>query len=196
MHAIILRKLNIDEKDYYQLLDTVEGKEISDGYIRVLKGNRFVGEDISSIDNHDTEICYLEIEEELSERFNPLESEFFKYDEDGDFVIVSDVVEKNDVIISFYDKFKDFKLIPDYDLDSFIDAFRIKYEKKTLGQDEVIKKIIAKIYNNQMYFKTDLEISEMKKNKSRNFPYFNVKPIVVCLRAIFSRKNRLFFKLT
>ena len=166
MHAIILRKLNINEKDYYQLLDTVEGKEISDGYIRVLKGNKFVGEDISSIDNHDTEICYLEIDEELSERFNTLESEFFKYDEDGDFVNVSDVVEKNDVIISFYDKFKDFKLIPDYDLDSFIDALELNMKKNVLGQDEVIKKIIAKIYNNQMYFKTDLEIPEMKKNKS------------------------------
>ena len=123
MHAIILRKLKINEEDYYQLLDKVEGKEISDGYIRVLKGNKFVGEDISSIDNHDTEICYLAIDDELSERFNTLESEFFKYDDDGDLVIVSDVVEKNDVIISFYDKFKDFKLIPDYDLDSFIDIY-------------------------------------------------------------------------
>ncbi len=166
MHAIILRKLNINEEDYYQLLDKVEGKEISDGYIRVLKGDKFVGEDISSIDNHNTEICYCEIDEEFGKTLTRKKAEFFKCDKTGELIIVDDIIEKNDVTISFYDKFKDFKLMPDYDINSFISALEVSMKKRILGQNEAIRKIIAKIYNNQMYFKSDLDITEMKRNKS------------------------------
>ena len=57
MHAVILRRLKINDENYYQMLDKVEGKEISDGFIRVIKGhNKFEGQDIVSIDNKENEV--------------------------------------------------------------------------------------------------------------------------------------------
>ncbi len=166
MHAVILRRLKINDENYYQMLDKVEGKEISDGFIRVIKGhNKFEGQDIVSIDNKENEVVYLEIDDILNEQIRGNETEFFKNDIDNMIIPIDDIVEKNKVILAFYNKYKDFRIIPDYNLDECINSLEAKLKSKVLGQDEVIEKLISKIYNNQMYFKSDLAIDVMRKNK-------------------------------
>ncbi len=167
MYALILRRLKINGENYYQMIDKVEAKEISEGFIRVIKGyHNFEGQDIVSIDNKDNEIVYLEIDDFLNEKVDGNGTAFFKHDIDGDLEPIEDVVERNNVILAFYDKYKDFKIIPDYDIAKFIDNIETNMKKSVLGQDDAIKKISNKLYHNQMYFKSDLDISIMQKNKS------------------------------
>ena len=83
MHALIVRKLRIDDENYYQMLDKVEAKEISEQYIRVLKGfHNFEGQDFVPI-AHDKELGYLTIDDVINEKIDGNSTAFFKLDEEG-----------------------------------------------------------------------------------------------------------------
>ncbi len=167
MHALVLRRLKLNNENYYQMIDKVEAKEISEQIIRVTKGyHNFEGQDIISIDNSKGEVVYLEIDDIINEKIDGEKTAFFKHDSDGEIIPIEDIVERNNVILAFYNKYRDFKLIPDYNLDTEISKVENNMKKNVLGQDEVIKKIISKLYNNQMYFKADLDYNIMRKNKS------------------------------
>ena len=167
MYALILRRLKLNNENYYQMIDKVEAKEISEKVIRVTKGyHHFEGQDIVSIDNSEREVVYLEIDDTFNETIDGEGTAFFKHDSDGDVIPIEDIVEKNNIILAFYNKYKDFHLIPDYDLDEEVTKLEDNMKKSVLGQDEVIKKMISKIYNNQMYFKSDLDYNIVCRNKS------------------------------
>ncbi len=166
MHALIVRKLRIDDENYYQMLDKVEAKEISEQYIRVLKGfHNFEGQDFVPI-AHDKELGYLTIDDVINEKIDGNSTAFFKLDEEGFVIPIENTVERNNIILAFFNKYKDFKIIPDYDLDEIINKMEASMKASVVGQDDVIKKIISKIYNNQMYFKSDLDENIIRKNRS------------------------------
>ena len=139
MYALILRRLKLNNENYYQMVDKVEAKEISEQIIRVTKGyHNFEGQDIVSIDNSKGEVVYLEIDDIINEKIDGEKTAFFKHDSDGEIIPIEDIVERNNVILAFYNKYRDFKLIPDYNLDTEIAKVENNMKKSVLGQDEVI----------------------------------------------------------
>ena len=68
--------------------------------------------------------------------------------------------------MAFYRQFRDFRLIPDYDLNALIEKSRVMLEKRIVGQDKAISKILKKIYNNQMFFQSDLDYNDILRGKS------------------------------
>ncbi len=167
MYALILRRLKLNNENYYQMIDKVEAEEISKQVIRVTKGyHNFEGQDIVSIDDSEREVVYAEIDDTFNQIIDGEGTAFFKHDSDGEVIPIEDIVERNNIILAFYNKYKDFHLIPDYDLDEEITKLEANMKKSVLGQDEVIKKMISKIYNNQMYFKSDLDYNIVCRNKS------------------------------
>jgi len=165
-YALLLRKLVIEGISYYQVIDKIIGEETFDNKIEIISSKNNIGVEIDSITNNTSdELVYFEIEKKEYDKLINTDFPLFKILND-ELLLVNNVLEKNTVLKVFYDKFKDFELA---NISSFLDKIELirkKIKSKVIGQDIVIDKILTKLYNNQMFFDMDIDISDMKNNKS------------------------------
>ena len=161
-YVLIFRKMIIDDVVYYQGFSKGIGEVVEDGKIKIIDGNE-KGKIISSIESGES-LIYLETNQINYDQIGN-EKVYIKLDEDG-YAGVEDFEEEASVAVCFYNTFHDFSLTPDFDIQEIVLKTKEKIEKKLLGEEIPIKKILTKIYNNQMYFTGDFSINEMRKNKS------------------------------
>ncbi|MBQ8472780.1 MAG: AAA family ATPase [Bacilli bacterium] len=165
-YALVLRKLVINENIYYQVMDKVIGETVNSDSIKVIEGEKFLNSEFTSIEYLENgSIGYYEIDKDFYDEINLDTYYFFKKVNDS-IDVIKDFQEENDVVYEFYKTFHDFKLIPDYNIEEIINNTRNKIKEKILGQDEPVNRILSKIYNNQMFFETNLDTLDMKNNKS------------------------------
>ena len=166
-YALLMRKLIINGNTYYQVLDKVICEGIEFDYINVLEGEpNYVNLKFDSIYHIDSkEIGYFEIDEEFYNQYENNASTFFKKVNNG-IESIQDANEEINVLYEFFKTFKDFPIIPDYNIYELIKKLEFDLKRKLIGQDEAIFKFISKLYNNQMFFESDIDYSEMYKNKS------------------------------
>lgn len=164
-YGMLFRKIVLDGISYYQMIDKVMG-EVIDGSdtIKIIKNERYNDYYISSISNTEDEICYLEISENSYQTLETGDTCYIKKVDDN-FIDIDNPIEKYNVILAFYDEYKDFKLMPSLDIDNMIENLSSLLKTNLIGQDDVIKKIITKIYNNQMLIDSDLDNLYIKNNK-------------------------------
>lgn len=167
-YTLILRKLIIDGSVYYQVMDKGIGDNIDFelGSIEITESNKYLNCKLKPLENiNNKEIGYLEIDRDFYDSLDLSSYVFFK-GINGNISVIQDLKEENDVVYEFFNTFHDFKLIPDYNIEEVINNTRLKLNKRVLGQDEAINKILSKIYNNFMFNESDLDILDIKENKS------------------------------
>ena len=162
-YALIFRKLIVNNIVYYQAINKVSGIEIEDNSLIVTSGI-YKNHDISSMFSNDF-LVYFEIAEDTYQNINVDKTLFFKKVK-NQILPLNDFQEENSVLMAFYRQFRDFRLIPDYDLNALIEKSRVMLEKRIVGQDKAISKILKKIYNNQMFFQSDLDYNDILRGKS------------------------------
>ena len=162
-YALIFRKLIVNNIVYYQAINKVSGIEIEDNRLHVTSGI-YENQDISSMFSNDF-LVYFEIAEDTYQNINVDKTLFFKKVK-NQILPLNDFQEENSVLMAFYKKFHDFRLIPDYDLNALIERSKVMLNKKIIGQDKAISKILKKIYNNQMFFQSDLDYNDILRGKS------------------------------
>ena len=162
-YALIFRKLIVNNIVYYQAINKVSGIEIEDNRLHVTSGI-YENQDISSMFSNDF-LVYFEIAEDTYQNINVDKTLFFKKVK-NQILPLNDFQEENSVLMAFYRQFRDFRLIPDYDLNALIEKSRVMLEKRIVGQDKAISKILKKIYNNQMFFQSDLDYNDILRGKS------------------------------
>lgn len=162
-YALIFRKLIVNNIVYYQAINKVSGIEIEDNRLHVTSGI-YENQDISSMFSNDF-LVYFEIAEDTYQNINVDKTLFFKKVK-NQILPLNDLQEENSVLMAFYRQFHDFRLIPDYDLNALIEKSRVMLEKRIVGQDKAISKILKKIYNNQMFFQSDLDYNDILRGKS------------------------------
>ena len=164
-YALILRKLIVNNTLYYQVLDKVIGEETFDEALEVRTGKNFFGQVIKSLDDLNEPIVYMEISRENYENKVPIQNIFFKVSE-GELSQIDNYNEEADIALAFYNHYHDFRLIPEYNLESLIKDVKTDLQEKILGQEEVIERILAKIYSNQMYSESELSHEDIEKAKN------------------------------
>lgn len=165
-YALILRKLIIDGNIYYQALDKVICDLVEDELFQVIEGDNFLDKKLLPIEDLESgNIGYYEIDEEFYNGINLNETKFFK-DINNTISLIPDFKEESDVVYKFFKTFHDFSLVPDYNIDEIINNLQLNLKERILGQDDAINRILSKIYNNQMFFESDLDIYDMRNNKS------------------------------
>ena len=162
-YALIFRKLIVNNIVYYQAINKVSGIEIEDNRLHVTSGI-YENQDISSMFSNDF-LVYFEIAKDTYQNINVDKTLFFKKVK-NQILPLNDLQEENSVLMAFYRQFRDFRLIPDYDLNALIEKSRVMLEKRIVGQDKAISKILKKIYNNQMFFQSDLDYNDILRGKS------------------------------
>ena len=162
-YALIFRKLIVNNIVYYQAINKVSGIEIEDNRLHVTSGI-YENQDISSMFSNDF-LVYFEIAEDTYQNINVDKTLFFKKVK-NQILPLNDFQEENSVLMAFYRQFRDFRLIPDYDLNALIERSKVMLNKKIVGQDKAISKILKKIYNNQMFFQSDLDYNDILRGKS------------------------------
>lgn len=162
-YALIFRKLIVNNIVYYQAINKVSGIEIEDNRLHVTSGI-YENQDISSMFSNDF-LVYFEIAEDTYQNINVDKTLFFKKVK-NQILPLNDLQEENSVLMAFYRQFRDFRLIPDYDLNALIEKSRVMLKKRIVGQDKAISKILKKIYNNQMFFQSDLDYNDILRGKS------------------------------
>ena len=164
-YGYILRKLIINNQIYLQIMDKISGYVSEDNKLKISDGP-YKDKEIVNLENINNELfCFMEIDEDTYENVSLEETIFLKI-VNGDLTSVEDPFELNMVMQHFYDKFKDFVIIPDYDLDKIIIDAKKNINNKLLGQQEVVDIVLTKIYNNQMFIKTELDDYQILNNKS------------------------------
>ena len=164
-YGFVLRKLIINNIVYYQVVDKIKGKVLDGDKIEVVEGTNYLGKDIFSIDSSFSELSYIEIPKEEYEKYNFQESIFLKL-ENKELIPIENINENNMVAERFFNHYKDFLLIPEYDLKEVVLDAKSKLKEKLLGQDAAINKIINKIYSNQMFLQADIDHDQKIKHKS------------------------------
>ena len=163
-YALIFRGLYIDGRYYFQSINKLKGS--------INKDNRFISEEennlglesIALIGNKE-KYGYVELTED--EFLNiPAEQSVFLKLEDGTLNTIDDYTEQANVMLEFQKTYKDFPIVPDFDIEDKINDVRVDLKSKLLGQDEPINKLLNKIYNNQMFIETDLDSNDIRHHKS------------------------------
>ena len=126
-YGYILRKLIINNQIYLQIMDKISGYVSEDNKLKISDGP-YKDKEIVNLENINNELfCFMEIDEDTYENVSLEETIFLKI-VNGDLTSVEDPFELNMVMQHFYDKFKDFVIIPDYDLDKIIIDAKKKYK--------------------------------------------------------------------
>ena len=163
-YAAVLRKLIINNNTYYQIIDKVVGDRYLDEFLVMegdLENQKLKRWDIGL----EGEKIYYELLEEEYNNLEVDETEFLK-EEDGLLLSIKNIVELNQVILEFYRRFNDFKLIPDFDMDKIFNETLKNIKKRIIGQDKMISKVLSKIYYNQLFIEGSLDPLDKQKNKS------------------------------
>ena len=163
-YAVIFRCLCINGIYYYQALDKVIGESDVDSKISVVSDGNFKESMISPVDFKE-EYGYIEISEEEYNEINLDNYLFLKY-ENNELSEIKDFNEESNVILAFHKKYNDFPIIPDFDIEDNILDIKEDLKHQLIGQDDVINKILSKIYNNQMLLETELSSKDIRNHKS------------------------------
>lgn len=164
-YAMVLRKLVIDGTIYYQAFDKVIGEETFNNKIKVIEGEAYLDKELPSLEDKRSQLVYMEIDETTYFNMDFEEFIFFKK-ENNDITAVNDPVEYNNLALAFHERYRDFKIIPEYNIEKLLKDVKDDLKNKLLGQDEPINKILRKIYDNHMYFESDLDEDNIYKNKN------------------------------
>ena len=169
-YALIVRKVLLNENIYYQAIGKIKGNiNEYDELEPIEEGNsefNALPEVLS--DNDLSDYAFLEIEKDNFDEVpdNLKNTGLFLTYEDGNLSDIKEVFQKEKVKIAFYNRYHDFDIIPNYNLDEEIDSLRTELNKNVKGQDEIIENILSKIYNNQMFMNSDLSENEIEKYKT------------------------------
>lgn len=170
-YAIVLRKVELNENIYYQGIRKIKGIINENDELEPIDENNEKQEiafpEILS-DNDFSNYAFLEVDED---GFDDIPEDlkntgFFLMNDDGKLNDIKEVYEKERVKLAFYNKYHDFDIVPNYDLDEVIKKSRTILKEKIKGQDEIIDNILSKIYNNQMFINTDISHNDLSKYKS------------------------------
>ena len=162
-YAIIFRNIYRNGVYYFQALEKVEGAIFEDKFV-VESESIFKDEKISPILAKE-KYSYLELSED--EYLNiPISSTIVLKLEENELKSIDDITEQSNVIFDFYKTYKDFNLVPDFNIEEKIEDVRDDLNTKILGQDNAIRQILNKIYNNQMFIESELNNDEIRKHKS------------------------------
>lgn len=163
--GFLFRKLIIEGNIYLQVVGKIKGKEIDDKMVEIIEGP-YKNYKITSIDNINTsDLVYKDITKEEYEEDNFYQTAFFTI-EDKSLVYVDDPFQNGKIAATFYEKFHDFDLIPEYNLEESLQETSESLKTALRGQDDVIDRILLKIYNNQMFLQSDLNKTHILNNKS------------------------------
>ena len=165
MYALILRKVNYKNTIYYQAIDKVIGEETFNNKIEVVEGSKKLHHYISPLEDMSSNLVYFEISKGDYDEIKLAPAIIFKDGENG-LEGVSNPIEHNEVILALHDKYHDFRLIPDYSIEILINDVLEDLNDKILGQNVATKKILKKIYDNHMYYESDLSYDDIYKYKS------------------------------
>lgn len=162
-YAVLYRKLIIDGEVYIQLFDKVKGK-INNQMFEVTEG-RFQDKKIPELEEFkNSNIVYQEVSKNTYEDF--LIEPIILYLNDNSLVQLENPFKLQEIKIEFYKKYKDFSLIPEYDIEELIKETRKNLKKVILGQDEAINNILYKIYYNNILCDSDLSTTNILNNKN------------------------------
>ena len=163
-YALLFRTLYIDGVYYYQSLEKVEAEDMSDSRIKVLSNGKFQGKSIALFDKKE-KYGYIELTED--EFINiPTDRIVFLKLSDGTLETIANPNEESNVMLEFQKKFHDFPIVPDFNIEDNILNIKEDLKYKLLGQDEAIHQTLTKIYNNQMFFETELDREDIRNHKS------------------------------
>lgn len=165
MYALLLRKIKYNNTMYYQALDKVIGEENFNNVLEVVDGKKHLNQYISPIEDINARLVYFEISKEAYDEVSLNPILLFK-GEPNNLEAVSNPLEYNEVVLALHNEYHDFRLIPDYSIETLINDVLDDLEDKVIGQDLAIKKVLRKIYDNHMYFESDLSYDDIYKNKS------------------------------
>ncbi len=165
MYALLLRKIKYKNIMYYQALDKVIGEENSNRVIEVVDSKKHLNQFIPPIEDRGSRLVYIEISKESYDNI-PLNPIIVFKENDNKLEPVTSPSEYNEVVLALHDEYHDFRLTPDYSIEVLINDVMDDLNDKIIGQDLPIKKILKKIYDNHMFFESDLSYDEIYKNKS------------------------------
>lgn len=161
-YVLLLRKLVINGNIYYQTIDKAIGNINELDYIELGENKEKVNI-VDKIKNGET--GYFEIDQELYDAIDVSKNKFFKF-MDNTILEIDNFQEANEVALEFFKTFKDFKLIPDFNMEEIINNTKLNIENKVIEQSDAVDRILKKIYNNQIFFESDLDYLDKKNNKS------------------------------
>lgn len=164
-YALVLRKLLYNNTLYYQVIDKVIGEETFDNKIMVVDGDKYLNQELFSIENKKSQYVYIEVDKNDYENIS-LNNFIYYKDLNNEIITVDDPKEYVDITIAFHDKYQDFRIIPNYNIDELTTNVKDDLKNKIIGQDKPISKVLKKIYDNQMYFESDLNYDDIYKYKS------------------------------
>ena len=163
--GFLFRKLIIEGNIYLQVVGKIKGKEIDDKMVEIIEGP-YKNYKITSIDNINTsDLVYKDITKEEYDEDNFYQTAFFTI-EDNSLVYINDPFQNGKIAATFYEKFHDFDLIPEYNLEESLQETSESLKTALRGQNDVIDQILLKIYNNQMFLQSDLNKTHILNNKS------------------------------
>lgn len=179
-YAILLRKLIIGGDLYYQGVCKIKGYINDDDKLSVINDDESLEKDESDdlenesynelySDNDLENYSFLEIPEQS---YNLVPDDlintglFFKDVGEKSFENVEEAFERENVRVAFYREYRDFDLLPEYDLDILVNDARDNLKKKIKGNDELIENILGKIYHNQTFLNSDMNGREFLKYKA------------------------------
>lgn len=165
MYTVILRKLKINNKEYYQVIDKIfiENENINIDNIDTIN---YLGKNIKPLDlNSNDLLSYIEVNENEYEEFDELYNIIIRKTNNG-LDKIDNIFEYNEIIKSFYNKFRDFNILPNINLPELCNEVEEKLNNRLIGQEDVISQIVSKIKNNQMYINTDLPKDMIERNIS------------------------------
>ena len=163
-YGLLFRKLIVEGVCYYQLINKIKGEKDVNNTIKITEGPYF-NLKVENYENSEEVLVYKEIEKDIYDNLTIEQPLYFKY-KDGSFKELENWFLQYNISRCFYQQYHDFKLCPEYDVLSIINTARATLKKKVLGQEEVIDKILCKIYNNNILINSDLEKDEISKHKS------------------------------
>lgn len=164
-YALVLRKMIYNNTVYYQMIDKVLGEETFNNKIKVIEGENYLNCELPSLEDRKSQVVYMEIDENNYQSINLGQFLYYK-EKNKEIVAVDDPKEYNEITIAFHDKYQDFRIVPDYDIEELTSNVKDDLKEKIIGQDKPISKILKKIYDNQMYIESDLKYDDIYKYKS------------------------------
>ena len=163
-YGLLFRKLVVEGVCYYQLINKIKGENDYNDVIKITEGP-YLDLKVENYEKSNETLVYKEIEKDIYDSLTIEQPLYFEYT-DGSFKEIGNCFLQYNISRYFYQQYHDFNLCPKYDILNIINTARDNLKKKVLGQDEVIDKILCKIYNNNILINSDLEKDEISKHKS------------------------------